>query len=186
MSAISIGGGNHGAAIARVAADWLGLAAAPAFATMALMTVCLGGGVEPLCSHRAWLAHERNGPDVSAHERVSCGPMAEADCRLEKLTLSFPRKRESSPSHPRSTLLPGFPIGRCAAVGNDSRDDQGHTPSSQVKSVSSHGDSTWTRKPEGVRASRPRRPKTSTAAEGEPEARSAEVACMSACGCVGA
>ncbi len=41
MSAISIGGGNHGAAIARVAADWLGLAAAPAFATMALMTACL-------------------------------------------------------------------------------------------------------------------------------------------------
>jgi hypothetical protein len=50
MSAISIGGGNHGAAIARVAADWLGLAAAPAFATMALVTACLGGGGEPLCS----------------------------------------------------------------------------------------------------------------------------------------
>ena len=50
MSAISIDGGNHGAAIARVAADWLGLAAAPAFATMALMTVCLGGGAEPFCS----------------------------------------------------------------------------------------------------------------------------------------
>ena len=50
MSAISIGGGNHGAGVARVAADWLGLAAAPAFATMALMTACLGGGMEPLCS----------------------------------------------------------------------------------------------------------------------------------------
>ena len=50
MSAISIGGGNHGAAIARVAADWLGLAAAPAFATMALMTAVFGGGMEPLCS----------------------------------------------------------------------------------------------------------------------------------------
>jgi hypothetical protein len=50
MSAISIGGGNHGAAIARVVADWLGLAAAPAFVTMALMTVYLGGGAEPLCS----------------------------------------------------------------------------------------------------------------------------------------
>jgi hypothetical protein len=50
MSAISIGGGIHGAAIARVAADWLGLAAAPAFAMMALITVCLGGGMEPLCS----------------------------------------------------------------------------------------------------------------------------------------
>ena len=50
MSAISIGVGNHGAAIARVSADWLGLAAAPSFATMALMTVCLGGGMDPLCS----------------------------------------------------------------------------------------------------------------------------------------
>ena len=50
MSALSIGGGSHGAAIARVGADWLGLAAAPAFAMMALMTGCLGGGMEPLCS----------------------------------------------------------------------------------------------------------------------------------------
>jgi hypothetical protein len=50
MSAISIGDGNDGVNIARVAADWLGLAAAPAFAAMALMTACLGGGGEPLCS----------------------------------------------------------------------------------------------------------------------------------------
>jgi hypothetical protein len=49
MSAISIGG-SHGAAIARVAADWLGLVAAPAFAAMALMTVAFGGGTEPICS----------------------------------------------------------------------------------------------------------------------------------------
>jgi hypothetical protein len=49
MSAISIDGGNDGAGVARVVADWLGLAAAPAFVTMALMTVCLGGGAEPLC-----------------------------------------------------------------------------------------------------------------------------------------
>jgi hypothetical protein len=49
MSAISIDGGNHGSGVARVAAGWLGLAAAPAFVTMALMTVCLGGGAEPLC-----------------------------------------------------------------------------------------------------------------------------------------
>jgi hypothetical protein len=55
MSAISIGGGSRGAGIARVAADGLGLAAAPAFATMALMTVCLGGGAEPLCSARGSL-----------------------------------------------------------------------------------------------------------------------------------
>jgi hypothetical protein len=50
MSAISIGGGDHGAGIARVAADWLGLAAAPGFATMTLMTVAWGAGAEPLCS----------------------------------------------------------------------------------------------------------------------------------------
>jgi hypothetical protein len=48
----SVGGGSHGddAAIARVAADWLGLAAAPTFATMALMTVCVDGRMDPLCS----------------------------------------------------------------------------------------------------------------------------------------
>ena len=85
MSAISIGGGSHGAAIARVAADWLGLAAAPAFATMAFMTACLGGGTEPLC-FGAWLAHERDDPDVCAHERRSHGPMAEADCWLASVT----------------------------------------------------------------------------------------------------
>lgn len=52
MSAISIGGGNRsgGAALARGAADWLGLAATPTFATMALLTAGLGGGAEPLCS----------------------------------------------------------------------------------------------------------------------------------------
>jgi hypothetical protein len=50
MSAVSIGGGSHGAGVARVAAEWLGLAAAPTFATMALMTAALGGGAEPLCS----------------------------------------------------------------------------------------------------------------------------------------
>ena len=50
MSAISLNGGSHGAGVARVAADCFGLAAAPAFVTMALMTVCLGGGPEPLCS----------------------------------------------------------------------------------------------------------------------------------------
>jgi hypothetical protein len=50
MSAISIGGRNHGASFARVAAEWLGLAAAPTFAAMAVMTAALGGGVEPLCT----------------------------------------------------------------------------------------------------------------------------------------
>ena len=50
MSAISIDGGNHGAGVARAVADWLGLAAAPGFAMMALMTVAWGAGAEPLCS----------------------------------------------------------------------------------------------------------------------------------------
>jgi hypothetical protein len=49
MSAISIGGKSDGAGVARVAADWLAFAAAPAFATMALLTVCHRDGMEPLC-----------------------------------------------------------------------------------------------------------------------------------------
>jgi hypothetical protein len=57
MSAISLEGGSHGAGVARVAADWLGLAAAPVFAMMAIMTVCLGGGMEPICSaHGAFMS----------------------------------------------------------------------------------------------------------------------------------
>ena len=48
----SVGAGGHGdgAALARVAADWLSLAAAPTFAAMALLTAALGGGAEPFCS----------------------------------------------------------------------------------------------------------------------------------------
>ena len=46
MSAISVGG----VAAVRGAADWLSLAAAPTFAAMALVTVALGGGAEPLCA----------------------------------------------------------------------------------------------------------------------------------------
>ena len=45
MSTISIGGKSCGVGMARVAADWLGLAAAPAFATMALMTGAFGSSV---------------------------------------------------------------------------------------------------------------------------------------------
>ncbi|HLX99186.1 MAG TPA: hypothetical protein VKR62_10840 [Roseiarcus sp.] len=37
------------AAAARVAADWLSLAAAPAFAMMALVTARLGGGMGAVC-----------------------------------------------------------------------------------------------------------------------------------------
>ena len=53
MSAISIRSEDHGAdnaTVARVATDWLSLAAAPTFATMALITAALGGGAGPLCS----------------------------------------------------------------------------------------------------------------------------------------
>jgi hypothetical protein len=52
MSAIPIGGGIRGAdraAVARAAAEWLSLAAAPTFAVMALSTAVLGGGAAPLC-----------------------------------------------------------------------------------------------------------------------------------------
>jgi hypothetical protein len=41
---------GDGAVVARAAAEWLSLAAAPSFATMALMTAGLGGGMDPLCS----------------------------------------------------------------------------------------------------------------------------------------
>ena len=50
MSAVSIGGGRDGCGVARTAAEWLGLAAAPTFVAMALITAALGGGAEPLCS----------------------------------------------------------------------------------------------------------------------------------------
>jgi hypothetical protein len=51
-SANSAGAGGHGdgGATALGLADWLSLAATPTFAMMALMTVVLGGGAEPLCS----------------------------------------------------------------------------------------------------------------------------------------
>ncbi len=50
MSEISIGGKGGGGAAARAAGDWLSLAAAPTFATMAFATAVFGGGAEPLCS----------------------------------------------------------------------------------------------------------------------------------------
>jgi len=52
MSVIPIrlrGRGADGARIARAAADWLGLAAAPTFTAMAILTAAFGGA-EPLCS----------------------------------------------------------------------------------------------------------------------------------------
>jgi hypothetical protein len=50
MSAISTVGGSRGAGVARAAAEWLGLAAAPTFAAMAAITAVLGAAAEPLCS----------------------------------------------------------------------------------------------------------------------------------------
>jgi hypothetical protein len=49
-SAGARGHSGDGGAVARAAADWLSLAAAPTFVMMALMSVALGGGAEPLCS----------------------------------------------------------------------------------------------------------------------------------------
>ena len=68
-------------ATGRGAVRWLSLAAAPTFAIMALLTGVLGTGPsDVLCSaaHDASTA-ERNGPDVPADERLSFGPLAEAD-----------------------------------------------------------------------------------------------------------
>jgi hypothetical protein len=42
--------GADGAAVRRLAADWLSLAASPTFAMMALVTAVLGGGTDPRCS----------------------------------------------------------------------------------------------------------------------------------------
>jgi hypothetical protein len=53
MSALSIRGwsrGAEGGAAARAAAEWLGLAAAPTFATMALLTAGFADGAAPFCS----------------------------------------------------------------------------------------------------------------------------------------
>ena len=72
MSAISIGGKSGGAALARAAADWLSLAAAPTFATMALMTAVLGGGAEPLCSAQHGSLLSGMVADVSPDGRLSC------------------------------------------------------------------------------------------------------------------
>ena len=47
--------GNDGVAAARHLARWLGLAATPTFAIMALLTVALGGGpADMLCGAGSW------------------------------------------------------------------------------------------------------------------------------------
>jgi len=48
MSEDSLGGRQAGGATARGLADWLGLAAAPTFALMALATAVLGGRPQPI------------------------------------------------------------------------------------------------------------------------------------------
>ena len=75
MSAISIGGksGGDGAASPAPRPTGSSLAAAPTFATMALMTAVLGGGDgAALLGDATWVAHERNGPDVSHDGRLPC------------------------------------------------------------------------------------------------------------------
>jgi hypothetical protein len=62
------------------AADWLSLAAAPTFIVMALLTAVLGGGpLDMLCSTAAYVAAERNDPDVLTDERLPFVALAEAD-----------------------------------------------------------------------------------------------------------
>ncbi len=63
------------------AADWLSLAAAPAFAMMALLTVAHGRrpGGHPLLGRARCVAAERNDRDVPADERLPFGALAEVD-----------------------------------------------------------------------------------------------------------
>ena len=96
------------AAAARGAADWLGLAAAPTFAMMALVTA-IGGEPQLLCSAAHLGSHlERNGRDVPPDGRLPFGSVAEAGlarvAESPRPALSFPRKRESEPLAPPTDL----------------------------------------------------------------------------------
>ena len=72
------------AAAGRGVADWLGLAAAPTFAIMALLTATGGAAAVALLGGASRVAARRNGPDVPLDERFPFGPMAEADLRPAK------------------------------------------------------------------------------------------------------
>ena len=91
MSEVSHRSAGHrgdGAAIARAAADWLSLAAAPAFAMMALMTVCLGGRMDPLCSAAGASPFSGMVPMYLLMSAFHIGALAEADLGPAKLTTS--------------------------------------------------------------------------------------------------
>ena len=79
-------GQEGGDAPALGAAGWLGLAAAPTFAIMALLTALLGSDApDMLCSamqHGSALGGD--GADVRANERLPCCALAETDLRSAK------------------------------------------------------------------------------------------------------
>src|ERR1700677_3732249 len=79
------------------------------------------------------LAHERNGPDVPAHERCPLGALAEADCKVAELKeialLSCQHERESTLLNGRPAFVRDSRSARCAAVANDK--SEVHTRSSQ-------------------------------------------------------
>ena len=71
---------SHAAALG--AAGWLGLAAAPTFAVMALLTYVLRRRRGHDVLGRAWcVAAERNGPNVPSDERLPLCAVAETDLR---------------------------------------------------------------------------------------------------------
>ena len=88
---------ENGNAAATGAADFLYLAAAPTFATMALLTWVLGGGsADALCSIAGTSPLSGNGPDVPADECVPHCALAEADvqprrgCTSVQILTPFP------------------------------------------------------------------------------------------------
>ena len=83
--------GRRSDAAALGAAGWLGLAAAPTFAVMALLTCVSGGRRGHDVLGRAWcVTAERNGPDVRADERIPFGALAETDLRRRSGACRFP------------------------------------------------------------------------------------------------
>ena len=78
-ASVAGGASRDGVTAARHLARWLGLAATPTFAIMAVLTAMLGGGpADMLCAAGHGSVLERDGADVSADERVSFGGVAEA------------------------------------------------------------------------------------------------------------
>jgi len=70
---------SHAAA---TVAEWLCLAATPAFAGMAVLTAVLGGMSDmSLLSDARWLTGEWNGADVLADERLPLGALVANDIR---------------------------------------------------------------------------------------------------------